>query len=578
MEQFEQFDARKFAVIGLFDRLRALVDQLRGVGIDVTGDLRKIDAAIEDVRDDVLRIVLVGAFSDGKTSVAAGWLGAVLPDMKIDTDESSDRRAFYQPKNLPGKCEIVDTPGLFGDRKGVDERDGAIVRLGDITTRYVSEAHLVLYVVDATNPLKDSHKGAAQLILRDLDKLSATIFVINKMDEVADLRDAEEFEEQARIKKDNLLLKLQRFVGLTEAERAEVKIACISANPQGRGIEHWLSQRDDYEARSRIGALKSLTLEVLGQTVPAVMIRKTGLDVIKQVLGDKLRDARQELEQVVQFAKQHAIENKRIQDDIDSGTSKVLEAKEDLRGELMALENRLTAKIRTLSRADIAQFLDEEIGHSGDKVGYVLRSRIDQACERCFRQSAQVLTGVGVSIQRQVDISDEFYQGMAHTAFAKSRSALDAISKMPVDSIKKGVIAARDVLSKLTGLGLKFKPWGAENLAQGIGRMAGPASAGVQLLGDIVSMVQQRSAENELKKLTTSLMEFVKAHFVVVYEIFDDRKQALATFAPQIAAFEKILADRQSELAECAETMKKIDSIEKALSKISGEAAAASVA
>lgn len=196
MEQFKQFSIEKQAAIDTLGKLHGVLDALRGMGVDVDSDLQKIASAMQAVESDVLRIALLGAFSDGKTSVIAAWLGKVMEDMKISMDESSDRLAIYKPEGLPGQCEIVDTPGLFGDKER--EVNGEQVMYEDLTKRYISEAHLILYVVDATNPLKDSHREIAKWVLRDLNKLSSTVFVINKMDEVTDLTEQVLFEEQER--------------------------------------------------------------------------------------------------------------------------------------------------------------------------------------------------------------------------------------------------------------------------------------------------------------------------------------------------------------------------------------------
>ena len=273
MEQFKQFNASKVDVITALNGLKTLVNQLTDMGLDVSQDIAKIEAAIGDVSEDVLRIALLGAFSDGKTSVIAGWLGQVMKDMKIDTNESSDALAIYRPDNLEGRCEIVDTPGLFGDKEKSGD-DGALVQYGDITKNYLSEAHLIFYVVDATNPLKESHQDIVRWVLRDLNKLGSTIFIINKMDEVADLRDPEEFDQQNAIKQKNLLDKLERFVGLSPAERAAVNVVCVASNPNSRGLEFWLEQKDLYGERSRINTLKALTHEVLDNTSRDALIKK----------------------------------------------------------------------------------------------------------------------------------------------------------------------------------------------------------------------------------------------------------------------------------------------------------------
>ena len=229
MEQFKQFNLDKQATVRTLHALREILGDLADIGVDVQDDLSKIASAIHTVESDVLRIALLGAFSDGKTSVIAAWLGKVMDDMKIDMDESSDRLSIYRPEGLPDLCEIVDTPGLFGDKERTI--DGQQVMYEDLTKRYISEAHLILYVVDATNPLKESHSAIAKWILRDLDKLSSTVFVINKMDEVTDLTEEALFAEQAAIKKENLKTKLQRAANLNPEELARLNIVCIASNP-----------------------------------------------------------------------------------------------------------------------------------------------------------------------------------------------------------------------------------------------------------------------------------------------------------------------------------------------------------
>ncbi len=212
MEQFKQFSIEKQAAINSLLQLRGMLEMLGEMGINISDDLQKVTSAINAIESDVLRIALLGAFSDGKTSVIAAWLGKVMDDMNISMDESSDWFSIYKPEGLPDQCEIVDTPGLFGDKER--EVDGRLVMYEDLTRRYISEAHLIFYVVDATNPLKESHSDIVKWVLRDLNKLSSTIFVINKMDEVTSLTDQALFDEQAAIKKANLKGKLQRAADL----------------------------------------------------------------------------------------------------------------------------------------------------------------------------------------------------------------------------------------------------------------------------------------------------------------------------------------------------------------------------
>ncbi|WP_350157654.1 LeoA/HP0731 family dynamin-like GTPase [Pseudomonas kurunegalensis] len=569
MEQFKQFNASKTEVIKSLDNLHKLVGALEELGLDVSQDIDKIKKAIGDVQSDALRIALLGAFSDGKTSVVAGWLGQVMKDMKIDTNESSDALAIYRPASLQDRCEIVDTPGLFGDKEKAAE-NGALVQYGDITKNYISEAHLIFYVVDATNPLKDSHQDIVRWVLRDLNKLSSTIFVINKMDEVADLRDPEEFEQQSAIKKTNLLNKLQRFVELTPAEREAINVVCVASNPNSRGLDFWLEQKDLYDQRSRIGELKLVTQQVLDGSGRDTLIKKTGIDVVRDVLGKKIAVAQDELIKFRLLADNQRLDSARIQEDIAEGKRKVLATVGNLYEELNNLETDLLNSIRTLPRDQVHAFLESKIGFTKDDIGEKLRFRIDHLFSTAFNQSSSIMNGISAKIEHQLDSSSDFADSIAASALAASSRALSAVSKIPVESIKNGVFLARETLKNLTGYVYKFKPWEATKLAANISRWAGPIGAGIQVLTDAISVVQQQRAEAELKQLQNDLAEVVKSHFAEPMKLLQDHEKVMEIFAPQIKAFEKILQDQEQSLEDLRRRQEQLAELESHLSQAFG--------
>ncbi|WP_429158669.1 LeoA/HP0731 family dynamin-like GTPase [Aeromonas veronii] len=569
MEQFKHFNSSKNEVIQSLDNLQNLVGALEKLGLDVSQDIDKIKKAIHDVQSDALRIALLGAFSDGKTSVVAGWLGQVMKDMKIDTNESSDALAIYRPDNLPERCEIVDTPGLFGDKEKNAE-NGSLVQYGDITKNYISEAHLIFYVVDATNPLKESHQDIVRWVLRDLNKLSSTIFIINKMDEVADLRDAEEFQQQSTIKKNNLLDKLQRFVGLTSVEREKINVVCVASNPNSRGLEFWLEQKDLYDQRSRINELKHVTQKVLDSCGHETLIRKTGVDVVRDVLGKKISTAKDELIKFELLAANQRRDSARIQEDIDEGKRKVLATVGGLYEELSNLEKDLLNNIRTLPRDQVRAFLEAEIGFTENEIGEKLRFRIDHLFSTAFNQSSTIMNGITASIEHQLDSSSDFADTITASALSASSRALSAVSKIPVESIKSGVFLAREALKNLTGYVYKFKPWEATKLAANISRWAGPIGAGIQVLTDVVSVAQQQRAEAELKQLQNDLAEVVKIHFAEPMKLLKDHEKVMDVFAPQIKEFEKILVEQKESLHSLRSRQAQLEGLEAQLKQAFG--------
>lgn len=547
MEQFTQFNVDKQTAIKGLDQLRAVLNALGEMGADVETELQKIDDAVKAIEADVLRIALLGAFSDGKTSVVAAWLGKMMADMKIDMDESSDRLAIYTPEGLPGKCEIVDTPGLFGDKEKTV--DGEQVIYEDLTKRYISEAHLILYVVDATNPLKESHSAIAKWILRDLNKLSSTVFVINKMDEVTDLTEQALFDAQATIKKDNLKAKLQRAANLTPDELVRLNIVCLASNPNGRGLAYWFGKPEQYESRSRINDLKTMTTRILQDNVPAVLIAKTGMDVVRDVVGQHVVRTEEQLGRLSSFAQQNAEESERINQDISKGRREVKRLAGELFEELQNIENSLLGKLRPLSLEDIRGFLEDEIGYTEEGVGYKLNLKIKAAIDRSFDQSSKVTSRISQDIGRQLNSSESFLNAMSEGALKSMGGAAKGIANLSPDIIKGAVFAARDTLGKLTGVAIKFKPWQATKIAGAISKWAGPAGAAFNLTSDLLGAYKAHELEQELKAAKDSIATVIKSAFKDIYDLIADDERLLDFFAPQLKEFEKIVAavDERSE-------------------------------
>jgi GTPase SAR1 family protein len=547
MEQFSQFNIEKQAAIDALQQMGAILAELDEMGIDVSADKDKIGKAIEAVQSDVLRIALLGAFSDGKTSVVAAWLGRIMENMKIDMDESSDQLLTYRPTGLPGECEIIDTPGLFGDKEKTI--DGAQVMYEDLTKRYISEAHLIFYVVDATNPLKDSHNAIAKWVLRDLNKLSSTIFVINKMDGVTDLTEQALFEQQAAIKKDNLKAKLQRAANLSAEELERLNIVCIASDPNGRGLEFWFGKPAQYEARSRIGDLKTVTSRILKNDTGRALIAKTGLDVVRDLTQQKLTLAQGEFDRLEAFEHQNREESARIRQDINSGRSEVKRLAAELARELQAMENHLQSRLRPLSLEDIRPFLEDEIGYSGDDIGYKLHLRIKHAIDGFFDQSTAVTNRISVDIKRQLDSSESFLSAMSDGALKSVSGALKGVAKLDPATIKATIFAARDVLAKVTGVAIKFKPWEASKLAGTISTWAGPIGAVISLGSDAYKIYKTHELEQKLADAKMQIGEAIKSAFKEIYDLLADDEKMFAFFAPQLQEFEKVV-EKMAESAE----------------------------
>ena len=162
------YESKKEELIKSFAELKSVLEKIqeRAYSSDLIEAFQetiyKIDSVICNLKNGKLKIALVGAVSDGKTSTVAGYLGHAEKSMKIADEESSDEIIEYEPKiyaeNVP-PCVFVDTPGLFGRK------------YSGKTEKFISEAHIVMFVVSAINPLKDSHRDTVKFLLEKLKKI-----------------------------------------------------------------------------------------------------------------------------------------------------------------------------------------------------------------------------------------------------------------------------------------------------------------------------------------------------------------------------------------------------------------------
>ncbi|GAA7672601.1 hypothetical protein HpBhutan358_09760 [Helicobacter pylori] len=239
------------------ENLKKLLDFIHAgekYGIEIEESFKaKINNAIQSAAK--LRVALVGDFSEGKTSIAVAWIERLDKSMKIDHQESSDAVKIY---NIDNEIELVDTPGLFGFKEK-EHDSGKIERYKDITKKYVSEAHLILYALNPSNPIKESHKDDLNWLFRTLNLLSRTIFVISRFDEEADIEDEEDYNKRFKTKKENIQNRLNDLISLSEKEKEGLSIVAVAANPFNEGLEYWLEHKEEFQKLSHIKTLQDAT-------------------------------------------------------------------------------------------------------------------------------------------------------------------------------------------------------------------------------------------------------------------------------------------------------------------------------
>ncbi len=231
----------------LLKKLSDLKEILRNfsyvLGEDVSFYMEKIDRVMKEVENEKLKLVFFGSFSSGKSTILSSLTENL--NIKIAPEPTTDKVQAYEYRDFL----LVDTPGLFSEKIPHDE----------LTLKYISEADLIIFVTEAENPLKESQHEIIKWILKDLGKINQTIFVINKMDNIADIMDREDFEKNCKIKKEVVKDTIEKLTG----KRIEDKlIICLSADPNGMGLDYWLERKEEYREYSNIEALESFNKQM----------------------------------------------------------------------------------------------------------------------------------------------------------------------------------------------------------------------------------------------------------------------------------------------------------------------------
>lgn len=506
--------------------LKELLKEAKSIGLNVDEQLSQIKNAIENINEPIIRLVLLGAFSDGKTTTIAGVLGKEEANMKIDIEESSDELTFYHIPALGREFEIVDTPGLFGTKEKAI--NGKTIRYSDITRDYISQAHVLIYVTDAVNSLKDSHSGILKTILRDFNKLPNTIFVINKMDEAGVvMSDNEDFHNNVRIKRETFIERLDNIIHLSNEEKNNLKISCISANPSGKGLSFWFAHPDKYEQRSRIsdlkkninGVISSINKESVKDNVRFSVINDLVLQIIRLI---KLyqKNSKSPFEQIKE--QEENIENKLAVLRRDA-----LANKRSLQEALVSYQMEIELELDNATMISFEAVINKYIGENGE--------RLDRGINQLFSEFSERNN----TDFKNSKISFEF-EKMNVVAEQTMKWGARVLKNTKVTS--NGVKAIRDVVAS----GFKFKPWGAVKLATKATKFLGALSLAI----DGILWFKKRKEEKKFEDARNKIKKEVISYFSQSEKYLNSEEEYFKNFAPGILIVEGKLKDCKKILAE----------------------------
>lgn len=527
------FEVKKEKVNKVLSELQEYLQAGQSYGLEIGDDtIQKVKDSIANFNkeNDELNVALIGAFSEGKTTIAAAWTGKLdKSSMKISLAESSDKVEIYDVDN---KIKLVDTPGLFGSGSTEDD-----IKYRDITEKYVSEAHLVLYVMNPENPIKASHKEELVWLFKDLGLLSRTIFVLGRFDEVADVEDEEDYKESYKIKRDTVIESLRNFDIISGDE--EIDVVAVSANPFDSGVDYWLQNKAEYEQLSHITALQEATVKKvssLGSTEEIL------LETNKSIIKDVVTQNKDEISEVVNKLNKLVTDKKDALAEIKSNhkedKDKITRAQKQMREYLNGIRKGTIADIRSSVQETLPEIVHRQVGENGEIIKTDIENELRSYVE---------------SINNSLDNTiDTYVTQVSKTEKLVTNALRKEISKLSGFRFKnKSVLAIRDVVAS----DFKFKPWGATKLASGLNKAIPIIGATVSIVGYAKEINDQVKFEEDRERLANAIEEIVNIFLGIVNNDEEFKK----SYFPKYLETDKIIEEQENGIHELEKTLNDIE-------------------
>lgn len=443
---------------------------------------------------------------------------------------------FYDTKD--DEIEIFDTPGLFGFKEkgqGVNAE-----KYKDITKKFVSEADIILYVMNPTNPIKASHKEDLEWLFRALNLLPRTIFVLSKFDEVADMGDDDDFESEFATKKDKSIIpSLSELIKLNANEKAQLKVVAVSANPEGKGLDFWLDNQSEFKKLSHIDLLQNATTEIIKQNGGLESITLGAQNSIVSDIVSKQLPQAITLQNKIKGDMQRLNESQEaLKKDMNRTEGKINDAQMALREFVARYFNDLISQVNGTSLETFGDFMQKEIGSEGSLISARVRNEFQ-------RHTHSVISELQTSIERFDKERGDFEKAV----ISYGKQGVEWLKKSGIIN-NKNVLLARDFLKtgleKIgvnVGTALNFKPWGAIKFAKG----ATVILAVFELALEVWDSYQQYEKEQKFQEAKSKIVEMLEKQMNELLGTINDTKKFYALFSGY-EPLKNALEDTQKDL------------------------------
>ncbi len=387
-------------------------------------------------------------------------------------------------------------------------------------------------------------------LFRTLNLLSRTIFVISRFDEEADIEDEQDYNKRFEIKKENVQNRLNDLISLSEEEKESLIIVAVAANPYDLGVEHWLKHQEEFQKLSHIKALQDATQKKIKENGwKLTIIEEAKKSVIQDVVYRQMPPAKQALQDIngeMEYLNKTLEKRRKDIQDLDKEIS---QARIHLREFIARYFSGLISQVSGTSLETFNDFAMRKIGNEGINIETRVQNAFERETQGIFNEIAKIGTGFNADMN--------FFEKHAGTLGKIGINFLNQSGFINATNIK----LARDTIAavgKFVGvdLALKFKPWGAVNLA-------GSINKGLLFIGLTFEVWDSWKESQKIEKLEKAKGE-MKSNFdeqkQEILDLINDEAKFKQTCFPNALELEKSfqkIEEKIKKTQECAQGLEK---------------------
>ncbi len=317
----------------------------------------------------------------------------------------------------------------------------------------------------------------------------------------------------------------------------------VVANPYDFGVEHWLKHKEEFQKLSHIKTLQDATQQKIKENGGKLtIIEEAKKSVIQDVIHRQMPLAKKE-QQGIKIEMEYLnrmIEKRRK--DLQNLNSEISQARINLKEFITRYFSDLILQISGTSLETFNDFVIREIGDKGINI----ETKVQNAFERETQGISNEIAKIGTTFN--ADMS--FFEKHA-----------GAFGKIGIDLLKQSgfinatnIKLARDTIAavgKFVGidLALKFKPWGAVNLA-------GSINKGLPLIGLVIEVWDSWKESQKIEKLEKA-KEGMKSNFEnqkkEILDLINDETRFKQTCFPEIFKLERSFQELEESIKKTQE-------------------------